>query len=81
MDIDHMVQYGHAQKPFEQLNAQELAEVNERLQKKIRERAWAVGSPVYFGIDDLVIAEYADGRKMVVEDVNGQLIETREYRS
>ncbi|MBS1662718.1 MAG: hypothetical protein JST68_16865 [Bacteroidetes bacterium] len=79
MNIDSLVQYGHAKKPFEQLNSKELAEVNSRLDKKIRERAWAVGSPVYYGLDDYLIAEYADGRKMIIEEVNGQLIETREY--
>ena len=50
MNIDHLVQYGHAKKPFDQLNATELAEVNKRL-----------------------------GKKMIVEEVNGQLIETSEY--
>ena len=79
MNTNQFIQYGHAKKPFEQLNAEELAEVNERLDKKIRERAWAVGSPVYYGINGLVIAEYQDGRKMIVEEVNGQMVETKEY--
>jgi hypothetical protein len=79
MNTNQFIQYGHAKKPFEQLNAEELAEVNERLDKKIRERAWAVGSPVYYGINGLVIAEYRDGRKMIVEEVNGQMVETKEY--
>jgi hypothetical protein len=79
MNTDQFVQYGHAKKPFDQLNVEELAEVNKRLDKKIRERAWAVGSPVYYGVSGLVIAEYEDGRKMVVEEVNGQMVETREY--
>ena len=78
MNIDHLVQYGHAKKPFEQLNNKELAEVNMRLDKKIRERAWAVGSPIYYGENGLLIAEYEGGKKMIVEEVNGQLIETRE---
>jgi hypothetical protein len=79
MNTNQFIQYGHAKKPFEQLNAEELAEVNDRLDKKIRERAWAVGSPVYYGLKGLVIAEYQDGRKMVVEEINGQMVETREY--
>ena len=79
MNIDHLIQYGHAKKPFDELNAEELAEVHERLKKKIRERAWTVGSPVYYDIGDVLIAEYWDGRKMIVEEVNGELIETREY--
>jgi hypothetical protein len=79
MNTNQFIQYGHAKKPFEQLNAEELAEVNKRLDKKIRERAWAVGSPVYYGMNGLVIAEYQDGRKMVVEEVNGQMVETRAY--
>jgi hypothetical protein len=79
MNTSRLIQYGHAKKPFEQLNAEELAEVNNRLDKKIRERAWAVGSPVYYGLNGLVIAEYQDGRKMVVEEVNGQMVETGEY--
>jgi hypothetical protein len=79
MNTDQFIQYGHAKKPFEQLNTEELAEVNERLDKKIRERAWAVGSPVYYGINGLVIAEYQDGRKMIVEEENGQMVETKEF--
>jgi len=81
MDINHLVQYGHAKKPFDQLTSAELADVNKRLQKKIRDRAWAVGSPVYYGEAGYLIAEYADGKKMIVEDINGQLIETREYHA
>jgi hypothetical protein len=79
MNIDPLIQYGRAKKPFEELNADELAEVHARLAKEIRERAWAVGSPVYYSIDDLLIAEYWDGRKMILEEVNGELTETREY--
>jgi hypothetical protein len=81
MNISHLIQYGHAQKPFDQLNSNELAAVNQRLRKKVRDRAWAVGSPVYYGINGDLIAEYADGRKMVVEEIEGQLIETREYHA
>jgi hypothetical protein len=81
MDSNHLTQYGHAQKPFDQLTISELADVNKRLQKKIRERAWAVGSPVYYGENGYLIAEYADGKKMIVEEINGQLIETREYQA
>jgi hypothetical protein len=79
MNTNQFIQYGHAKKPFEQLNAEELTEMNERLDKKIRERAWAVGSPVYYGVNGLVIAEYQDGRKMVIEEVNGQMVEIKEY--
>lgn len=79
MNIDALIQYGHAKKPFDQLNAAELAEVNKRLDKKIRERAWAVGSPVYYGLHSYLIAEYKDGRKMILEEIDGQLVETREY--
>jgi hypothetical protein len=79
MNIDHLIQYGRAKKPFIDLTAEELAEVHMRLDKEIRERAWAVGSPVYYGIGDALIAEYPDGRKMILEEVNGELEETREY--
>ncbi len=81
MKEDAFILYGHAKKPFNTLNPVELAEVNNRLDKKIRERAWAVGSPVYYGENGLLIAEYKDGKKMIIEDVNGLLIETREYRA
>ena len=81
MNINHLVQYGHAQKPFDQLTSLELADANSRLQKKIRERAWAVGSPIYYGENGYLIAEYADGKKMIIEEINGQLIETREYHA
>jgi hypothetical protein len=67
MNISHLIQYGHAKKPFDQLNPNELAAANQRLQKKVRERAWAAGSPVYYGINGYLIAEYADGKKMIIE--------------
>jgi hypothetical protein len=79
MNMDDLIQYGCAKKPFVDLTPEELAEVHERLDKEIRERAWAVGSPVYYGIGDLLIAEYWDGRKMILEKVNGEITETREY--
>ena len=81
MNISHLIQYGHAQKPFDQLNPNELADVNQRLHKKVRERAWAVGSPVYYGENGYLIAEYANGKKMIIEEIDGQLIETREYHA
>jgi len=79
--MNHLVQFGHAQKPFDQLNSIELADVNSRLHKKIRERAWAAGSPVYYGENGYLIAEYAGGKKMILEEINGQLLETREYHA
>ena len=81
MDSNNLIQYGHAKKPFDQLTSGELADVNKRLQKKIRDRAWAVGSPVYYGEAGYLIAEHADGKKMIVEEINGQLVETREYHA
>lgn len=80
MNIDSLMQYGNAKKPFHLLTKEEVAEVHAELGKKIRERAWAVGSPIYYGIKGLIIAEYEGGRKMVMEKVDGLLIETREYK-
>lgn len=79
MNNENLIQYGRAKKPFYKLTPEELAEVHQRLAKEIRERAWAVGSPVYYEIGDLLIAEYWDGRKMIVEEVDGEVRETREY--
>lgn len=81
MNIDHLVQYGSAKKPFTQLNSEELAEANSELAKKVRQRAWAVGSPVYYSRNGLLIAEYQSGKKMIIEEVDGQLVETREYHA
>jgi len=79
MNSEGFIRYGGAKKPFEELNASELAEVQAEFRKEVRERAWSVGSPVYYGLKGLVIAEYENGKKMVVEEVNGELVETREY--
>lgn len=70
---------GEAKKPFEELNEEELKEVQDSVLNDIRQRAWAAGSPVYYGLKGLVIAEYANGKRMVVETVNGERMETREY--
>ena len=64
---------------FTGLNATELELFQEQFQKDVRQRAWANGSPVYYGIKGLIIAEYENGKKMVVEEVNSELVETREY--
>lgn len=79
MNIDHLVQYGTAKKPFQDLTPEELAEVNVELDLKIRKPAWAVGSPVYYGENGFIIAEHESGKKMIVETVNGQRVETKEY--
>ena len=81
MDINELIQFGHAKKPFDQLNSVELADANNRLKKKIRDRAWSVGSPIYYGENGYLIAEYASGKKMIIEEIDGQLIETREYNA
>ena len=70
---------GGAKKPFDQLTPLELEEVQRDFRNEVRQRAWSVGSPVYYGEKGLLIAEYESGKKMVVEEVNGALVETREY--
>ncbi len=71
--------YGGAKKPFDELSPTELKESQLRIHNAVRKRAWAVGSPVYYGKNGLIIAEYESGKKMVIEEVNGELVETREY--
>jgi len=79
MNSSDFIQYGKAVKPFDQLSKGEMEESQLRIHNKVRERAWAVGSPVYYSINGLMIAEYEDGRKMVVEEMNGELMETKKY--
>ncbi len=71
MENAHLIEYGTAEKDWWQFTEEEMRAIGERVSKRVRERAWAVGSPVYYMIGHLIIAEYPGGKKMIVEKRDG----------
>jgi hypothetical protein len=79
MNTDQSNEQDNLSKPVPELTAEQLQQSFKKMGRKIRELAWAVGSPVYYAIGDLLIAEYEEGRRMIVEEVDGVMKETGKY--
>jgi hypothetical protein len=68
---NNFIEYGSALKNWWEFSESDIKMANEAIAKKVRERAWAVGSPVYYMLNGHIIAEYANGKKMIVEKKEG----------
>jgi hypothetical protein len=64
--------YGGASKSYTEMSKEEQAVVGQKVMEKVKERAFSRGLPIYIGIDTKTIAEYANGKRFVVES-DGQL--------
>ena len=71
MENENLVEYGTAKKDWWEFTEEDIKNAQDKIYKRVRERAWAVGSPVYYSVGQLVIAEYPGGKKMVVEKTDG----------
>lgn len=68
---NNLIEYGKAPKHLWEFTEDDLKKATDEIYHKVRKRAWAGGSPVYYKIGKLFIAEYENGKKMVVESING----------
>jgi hypothetical protein len=59
--------YGGAAKPSYLMTPEEYKEAAQRVVNRAKEKAFSRGLPIYYDKNGVVIAEFADGRKFVVE--------------
>ena len=60
--------YGGAKTPYHEMSAAEKQEAAAQIVERAKEKAFSRGLPIYYAVGELVVAEFADGRKFVVED-------------
>ena len=65
---DFTLLYGGAAKFSFEMTAEEYKEAAQRVVNRAKEKAFSRGLPIYYSIDGLVIAEFADKKKFVVEN-------------
>lgn len=65
---EYQLLYGGAVKPHYLMNEEECLIVGEKILNRAKEKAFSRGLPIYYEVEGIVIAEFADGRKFVVEN-------------
>jgi hypothetical protein len=60
--------YGGAAKPSYLMSPEEYKDAAQRVVNRAKEKAFSRGLPIYYNKNNLAIAEFADGRKFVVEN-------------
>lgn len=64
-----LLRYGGAKKSSFDMNREELEQASLSILRRAKERAFSKGLPIYFSKDDILMAEYPDGRiERVKED-------------
>ncbi|MCU0339958.1 MAG: hypothetical protein MUE30_08740 [Spirosomaceae bacterium] len=66
--FDIQLLYGGATHSFFEMNEQEYATMAKEVHKKALEKAFSRGLPIYYSKNGVVIAEFADGKRFVVEN-------------
>lgn len=67
--FDIKLMQGHADKVFSDMTSEELEKAHTNIGSKASKKAFDLGLPIYYGENGLVIAEYSDGRKFVIENL------------
>ncbi len=65
---DFTLLYGGAAKPAYLMTPKEYKEAAQRVVNRAKEKAFSRGLPIYYSVNGLVIAEFADGKKFEVEN-------------
>jgi hypothetical protein len=60
--------YGGAKTPYHLMSAAEKEQAATEIVQRAKEKAFSRGLPIYYALGERVIAEFADGRRFVVED-------------
>jgi hypothetical protein len=60
--------YGGSKKSAADMTDEEFKEAAQKSMERVRYNAFSHGSPIYYGKNGKIIAEYADGRKEVVKE-------------
>jgi len=61
------LRYGGAKKSTFEMSQEELEQAAQSILRRVKEKAFSKGLPIYFSKDGKVMAEYADGRIEVVK--------------
>ncbi|MDZ7936182.1 MAG: hypothetical protein U5M51_14690 [Emticicia sp.] len=68
MKTDIQLLYGGAKIPYHEMNDFQKEEVSKQILERAKEKAFSRGLPIYYNDNNTLIAEFADGRKFVVEN-------------
>lgn len=63
-----LLNYGGAKKFIADMNEEELEEARQSIMRRVREKAFSKGLPIYYHKDNILVAEYADGRIVPVAE-------------
>jgi hypothetical protein len=66
--IEIPILYGGAKVPFQLQNEEEKKHANLRIMERAKEKAFSRGLPIIWGKNGSVVAEYANGNKVLVID-------------
>jgi hypothetical protein len=66
--IEIPIFYGGAKVPFHLQNEEEQKQANSRIMERVKEKAFSRGLPIIWGKNGFVVAEYANGNKVLVID-------------
>ena len=76
-----LVRYGGASKSSFEMNAEELKSAADSILRRAKEKAFYKGLPIYYANKNAIIAEYADGRKLIVKKIENAANALRHSRS
>lgn len=62
-----LLNYGGAKKFVAEMNEDELQTAGESILRRVKEKAFSKGLPIYYVQNGQVVAEYADGKIIVQE--------------
>jgi hypothetical protein len=65
---EYQLLYGGASKAHYLMNEEECLVVGEKILNRAKEKAFSRGLPIYYEVAGVVIAEFADKRKFIVEN-------------
>ncbi len=80
-DSPILLRYGGAKKSTFDMDEEELAQVAATILRRVKEKAFFKGLPIYYAKDNMLIAEYVDGRKVVVKQLDDAKKHLRNSRS
>ncbi len=63
-----LLNYGGAEKASNEMNEAELEKASQAILNRAKEKAFSKGLPIYYTINEPLVAEHADGRIVAVNE-------------
>lgn len=63
-----LLNYGGAEKALNEMNEAELESASQAIRNRAKEKAFSKGLPIYYTLNKQLVAEYADGRIVPVNE-------------